>query len=201
MDKKAMYKLSYGLFVLSAREDGRDNACIINTAVQVTTSPNRITIAVNKQNLTHDMVMNTGEFNISILDQSTPFAVFGHFGLSSGRDKPKFVSQDIPRMENGIFCLEDYTCACISARVVSATDLGTHTLFLADVTDARLIADTEPATYAYYQSSIKPAPEPKKVTGWRCEVCGYVYEGDPLPEGFVCPLCKHGPEDFVKIEA
>lgn len=200
MDKKAMYKLSYGLFVLSAREDGRDNACIINTAVQVTTSPNRITIAVNKQNLTHDMVLNTGEFNISILDQSAPFEVFGHFGLSSGRDKPKFASADIPRTENGIFCLEDYTCAVISAKVVSATDLGSHTLFLADVTDAKVLSDREPATYAYYQSNIKPAPAPKKVKGWQCEVCGYIYEGDPLPEGFTCPLCKHGAEDFVKIE-
>ena len=201
MDKKAMYKLSYGLFVVSAAENGKDNGCITNTAIQVTTSPNRIVLAVNKANYTHDMIMNTGRFNVSILAQNTPFELFERFGFQSGRDVDKFQGFDgAERAENGIMRLNKYATAYLSCGVVTATDLGSHTLFLADVTDGEVVSAGESVTYAYYQDKIKPAPQKTTVKGWRCKICGYVYEGENLPEDFICPLCKHPASDFEKIE-
>ncbi len=199
LDNKAMYKLSYGLFVLTARENDSDNGCIVNTVAQVTTSPNRVTVAVNKQNLTHDMILSTGAFNASILSVDAPFEVYKHFGFQSGRDVNKFPGEGFPRSENGLIYVPAAACAYLSGRVVSATDLGTHTLFLADVTDAAVLTQADPATYAYYQAAIKPKPQPAEKKGWRCKVCGYVYEGEELPPDFVCPLCKHGAADFEKI--
>jgi len=202
MNNAAMFKLSYGLFVLSAREGEKDNGCIINTAAQVTTTPNRITIAVNKQNYTHDMIMRTGAFNVSILDETVPFSAFQCFGFRSGRDCNKFEDVKFERAENGIAYLPEFTSAYISGKVVETVDLGTHTLFVADVTDAEVLSDNDSVTYTYYQRNIKPAPQKteKKVVGYRCTVCGYVYEGESLPADFVCPICKHGASDFVKIE-
>lgn len=199
MDKRAMYNLTYGLFVLTAKEGEKDNGCIVNTVAQVTTSPNRITVAVNKTNHTHDMIMNTGLFNANILTEKTPFGVFQHFGFQSGRDVNKFMGDSYKRSENGIIYLPDTANAYISGKVVSATDIGTHTLFLADVTDAAVLSEDPSVTYAYYQAHIKPQPEKPKKTGWRCKICGYVYEGEDLPEDFICPWCKHGAIDFEKI--
>lgn len=202
MDNTAMFKLSYGLFVLTARDGEKDNGCIINTAAQVTTTPNRITIAVNKQNYTHDMIVKTGVFNVSILDETAPFSLFQDFGFRSGRDCDKFDGKEIARAENGVAYISDFTSAYISGKVVSTVDLGTHTLFVADVTDAQVISENEPVTYAYYHKNIKPAPQSAPKTeekvAYRCRICGYVHEGE-LPEDIVCPICKHGASDFERI--
>ncbi|NLA77288.1 MAG: flavin reductase [Clostridiales bacterium] len=200
MDNKAMYKLSYGLFVLSAAENGRDNGCIINTAVQVTTDPNRITIAVNKGNLTHDIITRTGLFTVSVLDVTTPFSVIQCFGFRSGRDADKFAECSTARTGNGTLRLTANANAFISARVISSTDLGTHTLFLAEVTDCEVLSDKESLTYAYYQANVKPKPERPKKKGFVCTVCGYFHEGDELPGDFQCPICGHGPSDFEQTE-
>lgn len=198
MDNAAMYKLTYGLFVLTAKDGEKDNGCIINTAMQVTTTPNRITIVVNKQNYTHDMIMKTKEFNVSCLSQDADFEVFKHFGFQSGRDVDKTEGKSYPRAENGIIYLQEMTSAYISGKVISETDLGTHTMFLADVTDAKVLSDVEAVSYSYYHKNIKPAPQPAKSAGWVCKICGYVYEGEELPADFICPLCKHPASDFEK---
>ncbi len=203
MDKKAMYKLSYGLFVLTSAADGRDSGCIINTAQQVTSEPNRISIAVNKSNFTHDLVKKSGKFNISIISEAAEFALFQHFGFQSGRDVDKFADYAAcKRSVNGLYYVTAGTNSYISAMVEQEVDLGSHTLFIASVDDMEVLADTPSATYAYYQSSIKPQPAKDVQTGktvWRCTVCGYVYEGEELPADFICPLCKHPASDFEKV--
>ena len=198
MNKNAMFKLSYGLYVLSAKEE-KHNGCIINTAVQVTNTPNRISVAVNKQNYTHDMICNTKEFNLSILDQTVPFSIFENFGFKSGRTEDKMVGIDYEISPNGLMYLSKYTSAYISGKVFQQIDLGTHTLFLADVTDAEMVSGLESVTYSYYQDNIKPKKTTTDKKGYRCKICGYIYEGEPLPEDFICPICKHGAEDFEKI--
>lgn len=200
MDKAAMYKLTYGLFVLTAKDGMKDNGCIINTAIQVTTAPNRITIVVNKQNYTHDMIMKTKEFNVSCISETADFDLFKHFGFQSGRDVDKMKDKSYPRAENGIVYIPEMTSAYISGKVIAETDLGTHTMFLAEVTDGKVLSDAEAASYSYYQKHIKPAPTPVKKASWVCKVCGYVYEGDTLPEDFICPWCKHPASDFEKKE-
>lgn len=200
LDQNAMYKLTYGLFILTAKENGRDNGCIVNTVTQVTAEPNRIMVAVNKGNLTHDMIVNTGAFNVSILSEKSKFETYKHWGFQSGRDVDKMESISYGRSENGIVFIADQTNAMISAKVVSMTDLGTHTLFLADVTDARSFNEDPSVTYAYYQKNIKQAPASvDKKKGFICTVCGYVYEGDTLPEGYICPICKHPASDFKPL--
>lgn len=203
MDKKAMYKLSYGLFVLTSAADGRDSGCIINTAQQVTSEPNRISIAVNKSNFTHDLVKKSGKFNISIISEAVEFELFKHFGFQSGREVDKFAGYaDCKRSANGLYYVTAGINSYISATVEQEVDLGSHTLFIASVDDMEVLADTPSATYAYYQSSIKPQPAKDVQTGktvWRCTVCGYVYEGEELPADFICPLCKHPASDFEKV--
>ena len=203
MNKKAMYSLSYGLFVLTAREGEKDNGCIINTAAQVTSTPNRISIAVNKDNYTHDMVLRSGKFNISILSERASFDLFRHFGFQSGRTVDKFADfTACARSENGLYYVTEGTNAYISGAVEQTVDLGTHTLFIASVTDMEVLAPEPSATYAYYQSAIKPKPQPQAPQGktvWRCTVCGYVYEGEELPADYICPLCKHPASDFEKV--
>ncbi len=199
MDKKAMYKLTYGLFILTAKEGEKDNGCIVNTVTQVTTEPNRITVAVNKKNYTHDMIQRTGTFNVSVLTENSRFETYQHWGFQSGAETDKMEGITFQRARNGIVYIEDQCNAYISAKVISATDLGTHTLFLADVTDARTLADEESVTYSYYQKNIKTAPKTEGKKGFVCTVCGYIYEGDTLPEDFVCPLCKHPASDFKRL--
>lgn len=201
VDNNAMFKLSYGLFVLTAREGDKDNGCIINTAGQLTDTPKRIQIAVNKQNYTHDMILRTGVFNVSVLTQEAPFKVFQQYGFCSGRDTDKFAGVPEARTANGLRYIDGCANAVISGKVISATDYGTHTLFVADVTEAKVLNGDPSATYQYYFDHIKPKPAPatEKKTGWVCKICGYVYEGEELPEDYVCPLCKHGPEDFERL--
>lgn len=200
MDNQAMFKLGYGLYVLTARQDGKDNGCIINTVMQITDDPKQIILGVNKENLTHDMVLQTGIFNVSVLTQEAVFWIFQHYGFQSGRDVDKFANIPESRTENGLRYVEGCTNAVISGKVVSTQDCGTHTLFVAEVTDAKVLSETPSATYQYYFDHIKPKPEPAKKTSWVCKICNYVYEGETLPADYVCPWCKHGPEDFEKVE-
>ena len=207
MDKKAMYNLTYGLFVLTAKDGIKDNGCIVNTVTQVTTEPNRVIVAVNKLNYTHDMIAKTGRFNVSILTEKSRFDTYKHWGFASGRDTDKLEGIAFKRADNGIVYLDDDEVnAYISCEVVSATDLGTHTLFLADVTDGEAFSGEPSVTYAYYQKYIKSKPaanaaadsRPKK--GFICTVCGYIYEGDTLPADFICPWCKHDASYFKPLE-
>lgn len=203
MNKKAMYNLTYGLFVLTSQVNGKDSGCIINTAGQVTSTPNRISITVNKDNFTHDLVKESGKFNLSILSERAGFDTFRHFGFQSGRTVDKFDGfTACKRSENGLYYITEGTNAFISAEVEQTIDLGSHTMFIASVTDMDVLASEPSASYAYYQSNIKPKPEQKPSSGktvWRCTVCGYVYEGEELPADFVCPLCKHAASDFEKV--
>lgn len=202
MNEKAVFNIGYGLYVISAKCDGKDNACISNTVVQVTTSPNRITLTLNKRNRTHDMVLASGKFNVSILSQSVPFEVFKRFGFQSGRDADKFDGCDFARRaENGLLYLSRHANAYISAEVASSVDLGTHTMFLADIADCDTLSPEQSCTYAFYHSNIKPKPKAPKKTVFRCKICGYEYEGETLPDGFTCPICKHGAADFEKVSA
>ncbi len=202
IEPSAMFKLSYGLFVLTAKDGQKDNGCIINTVMQVTDSPKRIAIAVNKANYTHDIVSKNGVFNVSILSTDAPFKVFQHFGFASGRDTDKFAGTKPKRTENGVAYIDECTNAVISGKVISAVDCGTHTLFIADVTESANLGSLPSMTYSYYFEHVKPRPAvtEEKKTGYVCKICGYVYEGEELPEDFVCPLCKHGAEDFEKIK-
>ena len=198
MDNSALFKLSYGLFVLTARQDGKDNGCIINTVMQITDTPKRIQIAVNKENYTHDLIAATGQFNVSVLSEEAVFWVFQHYGFQSGRDVDKFANIPEARTENGIRYIQGCTNAVISGKVFQSIDCGTHTLFLADVTDAKVLSDAPSMTYQYYFDQVKPKPQPAEKTKWVCKICSYVYEGETLPADFVCPWCKHGAEDFEK---
>ncbi|MDY3239629.1 MAG: flavin reductase [Anaerovoracaceae bacterium] len=204
IDNDAMFKFSYGLFVLTAKDGDKDNGCIINTAAQLTSKPNRINIAVNKANFTHDMIMKTGVFNISVLSEKAEFDTFKRFGFASGRDTDKFAGFEpyAERSANGLYYVTKGVNAFMSAKVIDAHDYGTHTLFIAEVTEAQILSPDPSVTYAYYFAHIKPKPQPKieeEKTGWVCKICGYVYEGEDLPADFICPLCKHGAEDFEKL--
>ena len=199
VDMSTMFKLSYGLFVLTAKDGTKDNGCIINTAAQITEKPLRISIAVNKANYTHDMILKTGEFNISILSQSVPFRIFEQFGFQSGRDADKFAGCDYnDRAANGVRYVPEGVNGVISGKVADSYDYGTHTLFIADVTQAFILTGEPSVTYQYYFDNIKPKPQPKvePKKGFVCKICGYEYEGETLPEDFICPLCKHGAADF-----
>ena len=200
MDTTAFYKLSYGLFVLSAKDGDKDNACIVNTVIQISDNPKTIAVAINKGNYTHDMIKKTGIFNASVIDESAPFAVFEKYGFVSGRDKDKFTEEDLKnRTQNGLVYVKDNVCAVFSAKVIAEQDCFTHTLFIAEVTDCTVTSDTSPMTYAYYFANVKPKPETPKKKGWVCKICGYVHEGEELPADFICPLCKHPAEDFEPL--
>lgn len=205
MDKKAMYKLSYGLFILTAREGEKDNGCVINTAIQAASTPNQISVCVNKANFTHDMIMRTGAFTVSVISQKAGFDLFKHFGFQSGKDVNKFADfKDCKRGENGIFYITQGTNAFISIKVEKTEDLGSHTMFVGEITDMEVLSDDTSATYEYYMNNIKPKPEAAGKTAdgktiWRCKICGYEYVGEELPDDFICPICKHTAEDFEKV--
>jgi len=201
MDSTALFKLGYGLYVLTARDGDKDNGCIVNAVLQVTSAPPFVgVITVNKQNFTHDLIMKSKKFNLSVLTTETPFDVFKHFGFQSGKTVDKFAGYDnIARSENGVIYLPKYTNAWLSFEVTDCIDFGSHTMFRVDIVDGEVLDKTESVTYSYYQQHIKPKPQPVQKTGYRCNICGYIYEGDALPADIVCPLCKHGASDFVKI--
>ena len=204
-DPKAMYRLSYGLFVCTVTKDGRHNGCIINTAIQAASEPNTITLAINKANYTCDILKETGSCNISVLSTDAPFTVFQRFGFQSGRDTDKFNEYTAFNLtDNGIPYITEGTNAYFSLKVKQEVDLGSHILFVCEPTFMTVLSDTPSCTYAYYQSNIKPKPQPVGTTKegktiWRCIVCGYEWVGEELPDDFICPVCKHPKADFEKI--
>ena len=201
MNKNTMFKISYGLYVLSASENGFDNGCIINTFSQVTDTPLRVSVTINKSNKTCEMIERTGKFNVSILSEDVSFDTFKHFGFQSGRDVNKFDGYtDVKRSENGILYLTSCSNGFVSGKVIQTIDVGTHLIFIAEVEDCDILSDVPSVTYDYYHKNIKPKPQEEKKGGYRCKICGYVYEGDPIPEDFICPLCKHPASDFERIE-
>lgn len=203
LDPTALFNLSYGLYVLTAREDGRDCGCIVNTVTQLTENPTRIAVSVNKQNFTNEVIQRTGVFNVSVLTEAAPMDLFRRFGFQSGRDVDKFAGRADPVSENGLRYIGGPANALISGKVEQAIDCGTHMLYIALVTEARKLSDAPSMTYAYYFANVKPKPQPKPAEkprrGFVCRICGYFYEGDELPPDFICPLCKHGAADFEPV--
>ena len=203
MDKKALYSLSYGVFMLATKAGDKVNGCITNTCMQVANSPTRVAISVLNSNYTCDLIKESGVFTLSLLDQTATFETIKHFGFQSGRDVDKFADIKCPVDKEGIPYLGWQTCAYISCKVVSSQNLESHTLFIAEVVDAKVLSEQAPLTYAEYQSNVKPKPKKadadKKIVGWRCKICNYVYEGSELPKDFSWPVCGHGPEDFEPV--
>ena len=199
-DLTALFKIGYGLYVVTSNDGKRDNGLIVNTVTQVTDSPNRVAVCINKQNYSHHTIKNTGVMNVNCLSVEAPFKVFQTFGFQSGKNVDKFAGAAPLRSDNGLVFLPNYINAFMSLKVEDYIDLGSHGLFICSVTEARVISDKETMTYTYYQKNVKPKPETEGKKGWVCKVCGYIYEGDELPEDFICPLCKHGVADFEPIE-
>ena len=205
MDQRAIFKLSYGLFVLTAREADKDNGCYLNTAIQVTDSPKQISICLNKLNYTHGMIERTGEFTVSVLSQDAKFSLIKHFGFQTGKTVNKFEDyKNCTRGSNGIYYITEGTNAYISVKVTKTQDLGTHTMFIGEVTDMEVLSSAPSLTYEYYFNNIKPKPEAVGLTKdgqtiWRCMICGYEYVGEELPHDFICPICKHPASDFEKV--
>ncbi len=198
-DLTALFKIGYGLYVLTSGENGKDNGMIVNTVSQVTSTPNRIAVCINKDNYTHHLVKRTGIMNVNCLSEDAPFSVFERYGFASGRNKDKFEGVNVLRSDNGLVYLPEYINSFMSLKVENYVDLGTHGLFICSVTEARVMNDRPTMTYTYYHEHVKPRPKTDGVKGWVCKICGYIYEGEELPEDFVCPLCKHGASDFEKI--
>ncbi len=203
MDKKALYNLSYGVFMLATKSGDKANGCITNTCMQVANSPTRVAISVINANYTCELIKESGIFTLSMLDQTCTFQTIKHFGMSSGRDVDKLADIKLPVDDNGIPYMGWQSCAMLSCKVVDSLNLGSHTMFIAEVTDGKVLSENAPLTYADYQSKVKPKPEKKaedkKIVGWRCKICNYVYEGSELPADFTCPLCGHGADDFEPI--
>ena len=203
IEKEAMFKLTYGLFILTTTDGEKQNGCIVNTVSMLTDNPKRIVVFVNKANYSEELLRKTGIFNVSVLTESTPFDVFKQFGFVSGRDKDKFEGGRYATSENGLYYLPEHTNAVLSAKVTDSLDYGTHTLFVAEVTEAKTLSTEKSITYEYYQNNVKPKPQEQKSEGtkkkWVCKICGYTHEGEELPDDFICPWCKHPAEDFELI--
>ena len=199
-DLTALFNIGYGLYVVTSNDGKKDNGLIVNTVTQVTDTPNRIAVTINKQNYSHHTIKQTGKMNINCLSVDAPFSVFEQFGFQSGRNADKFKDMEILRSDNGLVFLPKYINSFMSLKVEQYVDLDTHGMFICSVTEARVITNMETMTYSYYHSDVKPKPETEGKKGYVCKICGYAYEGDKLPDDFVCPLCKHGPADFEKIK-
>ena len=198
-DAKALFHIGYGLYVVTCHDGKKDNGLIVNTVTQLTDSPARVAVTINKKNYSHHVIKQTGKMNVNCLTTDAPFKVFEAFGFVSGRTVDKFADCTPNRSENGLVVLPRYINAFISLEVENYVDMDTHGMFICKVTEARVLSDKETMTYTYYQENVKPKPETEGKTGYVCKICGYVYEGEELPEDYVCPLCKHGPADFEKI--
>ncbi len=199
-DLTALFNIGYGLYVITSNDGKKDNGLIVNTVTQVTNTPNRIAVTINKENYSHHIIKQSGIMNINCLSVDAPFAVFEKFGFTSGRNNDKFAECEPLRSDNGLVFLPRHINSFMSLKVEQYVDLDTHGMFICSVTEARVLSDKETMTYAYYQSNVKPKPETEGKKGFVCKVCGYVYEGDKLPEDFICPLCKHGAADFEEIK-
>ena len=199
-DLTALYKIGYGLYVVTSNDGKRDNGLIVNTVTQVSDSPNRIAVNINKANYSHHVIKQTGKMNVNCLSVDAPFSVFENFGFQSGRNADKFAGCEVKRSDNGLVFLPRYINSFMSLKVEEYVDLGSHGMFICSVTEARVMSDRETMTYAYYHSNVKPKPNTECKKGWVCKICGYVYEGEELPEDFICPLCKHGAADFEPIK-
>lgn len=199
-DLSALFNIGYGLYVVTSRDGDKDNGLIVNTVTQLTNSPNRIGVAVNKANYSHEIIKKTGVLNVNCLSTEAPFSVFEQFGFHSGRDTDKFAGEEqILRSDNGVAFLSRYINSFMSLKVERYVDLDTHGMFVCTVTESRVIDKTPTMTYNYYQEKVKPRPQTENKKGWVCKICGYVYEGEELPEDYICPLCKHGASDFEKL--
>ncbi len=199
-DLTALFNIGYGLYVVTSNDGKKDNGLIVNTVTQVTNSPNRVAVCINKQNYSHHVIKSTGIMNVNCLSVEAPFKVFENFGFQSGRNVDKFADCTPLRSDNGLVFLPKYINSFMSLKVEDYIDLDTHGMFICSVTEARVVSDKETMTYTYYQNNVKPKPQTDGKKGWVCKVCGYVYEGENLPEDFICPLCKHGVADFEPIE-
>ena len=195
-DTKAMFKLSYGLYVVTCHDGKKDNGLIVNTVVQLTSSPERIAVTINKQNYSHDVIKESGSMNVNCLDISAPFSVFQNFGFQSGRTADKFAGVSQKRTENGLRVLPEHVNAVMSLAVESYVDVGTHGMFICRVVESHTLSDLDSMTYDYYHKNVKPSQPVTKKKGFVCQICGWVYEGDTLPDDIVCPICKHGAADF-----
>ena len=198
-DMSALFHIGYGLYVVTSNDGQRDNGLIVNTVTQVTNTPDRIAVTINKENYSHHVIRQTGVMNVNCLDTSAPFRVFEQFGFRSGRTTDKFAGCEELRSDNGLRFLPRYINAFLSLKVENYVDLGTHGMFICSVTEARVISDKETMSYSYYMQNVKPQPDTQGKKGYVCKICGWVYEGEPLPEDIVCPLCKHGAADFEPI--
>jgi len=198
-DMNALFKIGYGLYVVTSNDGKRDNGLIVNTVTQLTNTPNRVAVAINKANYSHHIIRQTGRMNINCLSTDAPFSVFENFGFKSGRTEDKFVGWEVCRSGNDLPFLTKYINAFMSLEVEQYVDLDTHGMFICTVSEARVINDKDTMTYAYYQENVKPRPETEGKKGFVCKICGYVHEGDTLPDDFICPLCKHGASDFEPI--
>ena len=198
-DLKALFRIGYGLYVVTCSDGTRDNGLIVNTVSQVTDSPNRIAVCINKQNYSHHVIKQTGKLNVNCLSTDAPFSVFENFGFQSGRTADKFAGWETLRSDNGLVFLPKYINAFMSLKVEQYVDLDTHGMFICTVTEARVMSDRPTMTYTYYQENVKPKPQTEGKKGWVCRICGYIYEGEELPEDFICPLCKHGAADFEPL--
>jgi len=198
-DSKALYQIGYGLYVLTTSDRKKDNGCIVNTVMQITSTPTLVAVGVNKQNYTCGLIQKTKALNINTLTEDTPFEVFRHFGYQSGRDVNKFAGSSLERSSNGLVVLPKHCKGFLSLAIGREMDLGSHILFLCTPTEGRLLSDKEAVTYSYYQKHIKPKYQPEKKKGFVCRICGHIYEGETLPDDYVCPICKHGAIDFEPI--
>lgn len=198
-DLTALFNIGYGLYVVTTNDGTRDNGLIVNTVSQVTNTPNRIAVTINKQNYSFHTIQKTGVLNVNCLDVSAPFSLFQRFGFQSGRTVDKFVGMEVLRSDNGLAFLPRYINSFMSLKVESYVDMDTHGMFICTVTEARVMSDAETMTYTYYQKNVKPKPETEGKHGFVCKVCGWIYEGDELPDDIICPLCKHGAADFEPI--
>ena len=198
-DMTALFRIGYGLYVVTSNDGKKDNGLIVNTVTQLTDTPNRIAVNINKANYSHHVIKQTGVLNVNCLSVDAPFSVFQQFGFQTGRSVDKFAGQKVYRSDNGLVFLDKYINAFMSLKVEQYVDLGTHGMFICSVTEARVMKDLDTMTYTYYQKNVKPKPETDGKKGFVCKVCGYIYEGDELPDDFICPLCKHGAADFEPI--
>ena len=199
-DLTALFKIGYGLYVVTSNDGKKDNGLIVNTVTQVTNSPNRIAVTINKENYSHHVIKQTGKMNVNCLTTEAPFSVFEAFGFRSGRNTDKFENCEPLRSDNGLVFLPRYINSFMSLKVENYVDLGTHGMFICEVTEARVISDKDTMTYSYYHENVKPKPQTEGKKGWVCTICGYIHEDENLPDDFICPLCKHGANDFEPIK-